>query len=117
MTSSRCYAEAAGSELKEEGRNKHTYCILVVSVRRSHSQIPQRRKNPIVGLEAICKLINIHSEFVKKLPNPGMSLPSSSGTFQPLKHRSGTLRDRLHGYTKATLGAGGSINDAVRVCV
>lgn len=41
------------------------------------------------------------------LPNSG------SGTFQPLKHRSGTLRDRLHGYTKQTLGAGGSINDAV----
>jgi len=39
--------------------------------------------------------------------------PTSSGTFQPLKHRSGTLRDRLHGYTKQTLGAGGSINDAV----
>ena len=41
------------------------------------------------------------------------SLPSGAGTFQPLRHRSGTLRDRLHGYTKQTLGAGGSLNDAV----
>jgi hypothetical protein len=40
--------------------------------------------------------------------------PSHSGTFQPLQHRSGTLRERLHSYTKSTLGAGGSINDAVR---
>ncbi|EED88017.1 predicted protein [Thalassiosira pseudonana CCMP1335] len=39
--------------------------------------------------------------------------PSHGGTFQPLRHRSGTLRDRLHGYTKQTLGAGGSLNDAV----
>lgn len=37
----------------------------------------------------------------------------SSGTFQPMQHRSGTLRERLHGYTKETLGAGGSINEAV----
>ena len=36
------------------------------------------------------------------------------GTFQPLQHRSGTLRDRLHSYTKRTLGAGGSVNEAVR---
>ena len=47
----------------------------------------------------------------------GGGLPSGSstgaGTFQPLRHRSGTLRDRLHGYTKQTLGAGGSLNDAV----
>jgi len=43
-----------------------------------------------------------------------MSRPSSSGTFQPLRHRSGTMRDRLHGYTKRTLGAGGSMNEAVR---
>jgi hypothetical protein len=42
-----------------------------------------------------------------------MSRPSSSGTFQPLRHRSGTMRDRLHGYTKRTLGAGGSMNEAV----
>jgi len=41
------------------------------------------------------------------------ALPSGGGTFQPLRHRSGTLRDRLHGYTKQTLGAGGSLNDAV----
>jgi hypothetical protein len=42
-------------------------------------------------------------------------MPShSSGTFQPLLHRSGTLRERLHSYTKKTLGAGGSINEAVR---
>jgi MOB kinase activator 1 len=41
-------------------------------------------------------------------------MPSiSSGTFQPLRHRSGTMRDRLHGYTKRTLGAGGSMNEAV----
>jgi len=40
-------------------------------------------------------------------------MPSSSGTFQPMKHRSGTLRDRLHAYTKRTLGAGGSIEEAV----
>lgn len=37
------------------------------------------------------------------------SLPTGAGTFQPLRHRSGTLRDRLHGYTKQTLGAGGSL--------
>ena len=42
-------------------------------------------------------------------------LPSASGTFQPLRHRSGTMRDRLHNYTKRTLGAGGSVNDAVSV--
>jgi hypothetical protein len=42
-----------------------------------------------------------------------MSRPATGGTFQPLRHRSGTLRDRLHGYTKQTLGAGGSLNDAV----
>ena len=36
------------------------------------------------------------------------------GTFQPLQHRSGTLRERLHSYTKRTLGAGGSMNEAVR---
>jgi len=40
--------------------------------------------------------------------------PSHAGTFQPLQHRSGTLRERLHSYTKSTLGAGGSINEAVR---
>ena len=39
--------------------------------------------------------------------------PAHSGTFQPLQHRSGTLRERLHSYTKRTLGAGGSINEAV----
>jgi hypothetical protein len=39
--------------------------------------------------------------------------PAHTGTFQPLQHRSGTLRDRLHSYTKSTLGAGGSINEAV----
>ena len=38
---------------------------------------------------------------------------SSTGTFQPLRHRSGTMRERLHAYTKRTLGAGGSYNDAV----
>ena len=37
----------------------------------------------------------------------------NTGTFQPLRHRSGTLRDRLHGYTRQTLGAGGSLDDAV----
>ena len=40
--------------------------------------------------------------------------PTNGGTFQPLLHRSGTLRERLHSYTKRTLGAGGSINEAVR---
>ena len=40
--------------------------------------------------------------------------PAHGGTFQPLLHRSGTLRERLHSYTKRTLGAGGSINEAVR---
>lgn len=44
-----------------------------------------------------------------------MAPPTHGGTFQPLQHRSGTLRDRLHSYTKSTLGAGGSINEAVRV--
>jgi len=39
--------------------------------------------------------------------------PAPSGTFQALKHRSGTLRERLHSYTKRTLGAGGSFNEAV----
>ena len=39
---------------------------------------------------------------------------ANGGTFQPLLHRSGTLRERLHSYTKRTLGAGGSINEAVR---
>jgi MOB kinase activator 1 len=39
--------------------------------------------------------------------------PSAGGTFQPLRHRSGTMRDRLHGYTKRTLGAGGSVTEAV----
>ena len=38
-----------------------------------------------------------------------------NGTFQPMLHRSGTLRERLHSYTKRTLGAGGSINEAVRI--
>ena len=40
--------------------------------------------------------------------------PTSTGTFEPLRHRSGTMRERLHAYTKRTLGAGGSYNDAVR---
>jgi hypothetical protein len=40
--------------------------------------------------------------------------PASTGTFQPLRHRSGTMRERLHSYTQRTLGAGGSYNDAVR---
>ena len=40
---------------------------------------------------------------------------ASMGTFQPLRHRSGTMRDRLHNYTKRTLGAGGSMNEAVSV--
>merc|ERR1719384_399348 len=39
--------------------------------------------------------------------------PSNGGTFQPLRHRSGTMRDRLHSYTKRTLGAGGSVTEAV----
>lgn len=43
------------------------------------------------------------------------SIPSSGGTFQPLRHRSGTMRSRLHGYTKRTLGAGGSVTEAVRL--
>jgi hypothetical protein len=43
--------------------------------------------------------------------------PAHSGTFQPLLHRSGTLRERLHSYTKRTLGAGGSINEAVSFSV
>jgi hypothetical protein len=42
------------------------------------------------------------------------SVPSAGGTFQPLRHRSGTMRDRLHAYTKQTLGAGGSVTEAVR---
>ena len=42
-----------------------------------------------------------------------MSSAQHGGTFQPLQHRSGTLRDRLHAYTKRTLGAGGSLNEAV----
>jgi MOB kinase activator 1 len=41
------------------------------------------------------------------------SIPSAGGTFQPLRHRSGTMRDRLHAYTKQTLGAGGSVTEAV----
>ena len=41
------------------------------------------------------------------------NMPNGSGTFQPLRHRSGTMRDRLHGYTKRTLGAGGSVTEAV----
>ena len=41
----------------------------------------------------------------------------ATGTFQPMKHRSGTLRDRLHAYTKRTLGAGGSIEEAVSVLI
>lgn len=45
-----------------------------------------------------------------------MGPPTYGGTFQPLQHRSGTLRDRLHSYTKSTLGAGGSISEAVRIC-
>ena len=44
------------------------------------------------------------------------SLPTGAGTFQPLRHRSGNMRERLHGYTKRTLGAGGSMNEAVSVC-
>ena len=40
--------------------------------------------------------------------------PANGGTFQPLLHRNGTLRERLHSYTKRTLGAGGSMNEAVR---
>mmetsp|Transcript_45328 Transcript_45328/g.53074 ORF Transcript_45328/g.53074 Transcript_45328/m.53074 type:complete len:226 (-) Transcript_45328:400-1077(-) len=40
-------------------------------------------------------------------------MSQASGTFKPMKHRSGSMRDRLHGYTKRTLGAGGSINEAV----
>lgn len=43
-----------------------------------------------------------------------MAPPTHGGTFQPLQHKSGALRDRLHSYTKSTLGAGGSINEAVR---
>ena len=39
--------------------------------------------------------------------------PTSTGTFQPLRHRSGTMRERLHAYTKRTLGAGGSYQEAV----
>jgi hypothetical protein len=39
--------------------------------------------------------------------------PTSTGTFKPLRHRSGTMRERLHSYTQRTLGAGGSYNDAV----
>lgn len=42
-----------------------------------------------------------------------MAPPTHGGTFQPLQHKSGALRDRLHSYTKSTLGAGGSINEAV----
>ena len=45
------------------------------------------------------------------IPNNG------GGTFQPLRHRSGTMRDRLHGYTKRTLGAGGSVTEAVSFVV
>ena len=49
-----------------------------------------------------------------KQSKPRMSAKKASmGTFQPLRHRSGTMRDRLHNYTKRTLGAGGSMNEAV----
>jgi len=34
-------------------------------------------------------------------------------TFAPAKHRHGSLRERLLAYTKRTLNAGGSLNDAV----
>jgi hypothetical protein len=40
---------------------------------------------------------------------------SNMNTFQPMQHRSGTMRDRLHAYTKRTLGAGGSVSEAVWV--
>ena len=46
-----------------------------------------------------------------------MAPPTHGGTFQPLQHKSGALRDRLHSYTKSTLGAGGSINEAVSCSV
>ena len=50
----------------------------------------------------------------KKQRSSKMSAKKASmGTFQPLRHRSGTMRDRLHNYTKRTLGAGGSMNEAV----
>ena len=39
----------------------------------------------------------------------------NSSTFQPLRHRSGSFRDRLHGYTKRTLGSGGTLYDAVQL--
>ena len=42
---------------------------------------------------------------------------ASMGTFQPLRHRSGPMRDRLHNYTKRTLGAGGSMNEAVSLFI
>jgi len=45
--------------------------------------------------------------------NPTRPPTGGSGTFKPLRHRSGTMRDRLHGYTKRTLGAGGSVTEAV----
>lgn len=35
------------------------------------------------------------------------------GSFKPLKHRPGTLRNRLHSITAGTLGAGGAIHQAV----
>ena len=43
----------------------------------------------------------------------GAGGPSGRDTFQKFHHRSGTLRDRLHNYTKRTLGAGGSVTEAV----
>lgn len=50
---------------------------------------------------------------LKIYTNMKSSIPSAGGTFQPLRHRSGTMRDRLHAYTKQTLGAGGSVTEAV----
>ena len=49
----------------------------------------------------------------RKLFATSTMAPTSTGTFEPLRHRSGTMRERLHAYTKRTLGAGGSYNDAV----
>eukprot|EP00542_Grammatophora_oceanica_P018170 CAMPEP_0194049160 /NCGR_PEP_ID=MMETSP0009_2-20130614/29878_1 /TAXON_ID=210454 /ORGANISM="Grammatophora oceanica, Strain CCMP 410" /LENGTH=230 /DNA_ID=CAMNT_0038695245 /DNA_START=18 /DNA_END=710 /DNA_ORIENTATION=+ len=46
-------------------------------------------------------------------PKDNKQAKAQSGTFQPLRHRSGTLRHRLHQYTQRTLGAGGRIEEAV----
>ena len=84
--------------------------MIKINTASKHSQQSQ----PLSAPTTVANLGSIKSFTEYNTNKYNIMAPASTGTFQPLRHRSGTMRERLHSYTQRTLGAGGSYNDAVR---